>query len=115
MSMELLVPGDRLLVVNRRLYERDDNRLFVGEVEAFHEGIIRITGYTFVRDVLGGTIHRKSEPRTKLLSLTAGTLLVYVLPQTLQLNDVTIECDEARTWLTDGDRFSMNLSEWVRK
>ncbi|MDA1162965.1 MAG: hypothetical protein O3B13_07675 [Planctomycetota bacterium] len=114
-TISLLEPGARVLVVHRRLFERDDNRLFVGEVEAMNDGVFRTTGYTFVRDTLGGTIRRKSDPRTKLLSLTSGTLIVYVLPAELDLSRVEIQCEETEVWLTDGNDFSMNLSEWTHR
>lgn len=113
--MSLLEPGTRVLVVHRRLFERDDNRLFVGEVEATDGGVFRTTGYTFVRDTLGGTIRKKADPRTKLLSLTSGTLIVYVLPPALDLGRVEIRCEETEVWLTDGGDFSMNLSEWTHR
>lgn len=115
MHTNLLESGDRVLVVHRRLFERDDNRLFVGEVETMESGVIRATGHTFVRDMLGGTVRRKSEPRTKLLSLTSGTLIVYVLPQAVVLDQIEIRSEEAETWLTDGGSFSMNLSEWTHR
>jgi hypothetical protein len=112
MSMSLLEPGERLLVVHRRLFERDDSRFFLGEVEAFDAGIVRVTGYSFVRDAIGGTVCRKHEPRTKLLSLTSGTLLVYILPRSLDLVRAELHWKAAEIWLTDGDQFRMNLSEW---
>ncbi len=113
--MNLIEPGDRLLAVHRRLFEHDDNRLFVGEVESAEAGVIRVTGYSFVRDTLTGTVRRKSDARTKLLSLTSGTLIVYVLPPALQLDQVQIESEEAEMWLSDGNGFQMNLSEWTHR
>lgn len=115
MQMNLLEAGERVLVVHRRLFERDENRLFLGEVEAIDTGVIRTTGYTFVRDMLEGKMRRKSDARTKLLSLTAGTLIVYVLPRSLDLNLVEIRCEDAEIWLTDGSDFTMNLSEWTHR
>lgn len=115
MSMNLIEPGDQLLVVHRRLFERDENRFFVGQVEASDGGVIRITGFTFVRDVIQGRVRRKAEARTKLLSLTSGTLIVYVLPKSVDVAKVEICCDEAEMWITDGNEFTMNLSEWTHR
>ncbi len=112
MSMNILEPGDRLLVVHRRLFERDDARFFVGEVEAFENGTVRVTGYSFIRDSFDGSVCRKHEPRTKLLSLTSGTLLVYALPRGLDLEHTELHWEDADIRLTDGQNFSMNLSEW---
>ena len=112
MSISLLEPGDRLLVVHRRLFERDDARFFLGEVEAYEAGIVRVTGYSFIRDTVDGTVCRKHEPRTKLLSLTSGTLLVYVLPRSVDVEHTELHWEAADIRLTDGHQFTMNLSEW---
>jgi hypothetical protein len=112
MSLSLLEPGARLLVVHRRLFERDDSRFFLGEVEAFEGGIVRVTGYSFIRDTFDGSVCRKQEARTKLLSLTSGTLLVYVLPRNLDLEHTELHWEDADIRLTDGHQFTMNLSEW---
>lgn len=113
--MDLIEPGCCVLVVHRRLFERDDNRLFVGQIESMEFGVIRATGYSFVRDTMAGTVRRKSDSRTKLLSLTSGTLIVYLLPAEFDLNSVEVCCRETEMWLTDGSDFSMNLSEWTHR
>jgi hypothetical protein len=110
-SMNLVKPGNCVLVVHRRLFERDDNRLFVGQIEAMDGGVIRTKGYTFVRDVMEGTVRRKSESRTKLLSLTSGTLIIYLLPLEFEFSKAEVCCRETEMWLTDGSDFSMNLSK----
>ncbi len=113
--MNLFEPGSCVLVVHRRLFERDDNRLFVGQIESLDSGVIRTTGYSFVRDIMEGTVRRKSESRTKLLSLTSGTLIVYLLPPRFELSKAEVSCRETEMWLTDGSDFSMNLSEWTHR
>lgn len=113
--MDVLETGSCVLVVHRRLFERDDNRLFVGQIESMDCGVIRTTGYSFIRDIMEGTVRRKSESRTKLLSLTSGTLIVYVLPLDFDLNQAEVCCKETEMWLTDGSEFSMNLSEWTHR
>jgi hypothetical protein len=114
-NMNLVEPGSSVLVVHRRLFERDDNRLFVGQIEAMDGGVIRTKGYTFVRDVMEGTVRRKSESRTKLLSLTSGTLIIYLLPLEFEFTKAEVRCRETEMWLTDGSDFSMNLSEWTHR
>ena len=113
--MILVEPGSCVLVVHRRLFERDDNRLFVGRIESMDCGVIRTKGYTFVRDTMEGIVRRKSDSRTKLLSLTSGTLIVYLLPTGFDLDQAEVCCEETEMWLTDGSDFSMNLSEWTHR
>ena len=109
----LLQSGDKLLVVHRRLFERDGSRFFVGDVEAYEAGIVRVAGYTFVRDPIGGTVSRKNDARVKLFSLSSGSLMVYVLPRDLNVESVRMVAEEASLALTDGHAFRMDLSEWA--
>jgi hypothetical protein len=109
----LLQSEDKLLVVHRRLFERDGSRFFIGRVEDFDAGIVRVSGYTFVRDPVGGTVSRKNDVRTKLFSLSSGTLMVYVLPRDLDLTSARLVAEEASLTLTAGSSFRMDLSEWA--
>ena len=108
----ILEPGDKVLVVHRRLFDKDENRYFVGVVEDFESGIARVTGYSFVRDAIAGQVHGKSDPRTKLLSLSSGTLIVYLLSKETVVESLqfTVANDGGVT-ATDGKSLHMNLSE----
>jgi hypothetical protein len=111
----LLLPGRNVLVVHRRLYEKDEPRFFAGKVEAYHDGVAKVSGYSFVRDAMSGQIGRKAELRTKFISLSSGTLIVYELPEAVRLEALRFECDEKLIDLTDGAGFSMHLSEWTHR
>jgi hypothetical protein len=81
----ILKEGDKLLVAHRRLFEGDECRFFVGRVDAYEDGVVKATGRTFVRVVTGGRVIEKPEERTKILSLSSGTLMVYQLPESVPL------------------------------
>ena len=52
------------------------------------------------------------QQRTKLMSLTSGTLIVYELPATVEITKVVLKADtKGAPELTDGDTFHMDLSE----
>jgi hypothetical protein len=51
--------GDKLLIVHRRLFEKDTSRFFVGEVQAYEQGVAKVKGYTFVKDRFTGNIKKK--------------------------------------------------------
>ncbi|MCG8404665.1 MAG: hypothetical protein MI923_05645 [Phycisphaerales bacterium] len=111
----ILESGDKILVVHRRLFDKDENRYFVGTVEAFESGIARVTGYSFVRDFIGGLVFRKPDPRTKLLSISSGTLLVYVLSKEVPIEALEfVVSDDGGVTATDGKSLHMNLSEKPR-
>ncbi len=109
----LLQSGDKLLVVHRRLFERDSSRFFVGHVEAYEAGVVRVTGYTFIREPVAGTVSRKNDVRTKLFSLSSGALMVYVLPRDLKVESVQLVAEESNLALTCDHKFRMDLSEWA--
>jgi len=107
----LLKEGDTIFVAHRRLFEKDEARFFVGRVDAYEGGIVKVTGRSYVRDVMRGRMIEKEEQRTKILSLASGTLLVYQLPKVVVLDALKFVDDEGRISLTDGKDFTMNLTE----
>ena len=107
----VLKAGNRILVVHRRLFEGDIARFFLGVVDAYEAGLARVTGFTFVREALEGKVLRKPEARTKILSLSSGTLIVYSLPDDLAIENVHIRAGDGKLVLTDGGSFDINLAE----
>jgi hypothetical protein len=111
----LLQEGDKILVAHRRLFARDEARFFIGRVDACEAGVVKVTGHSYVRDMFTGRMLEKAEPRTKLLSLSSGTLIVYLLPEPVCLDDLRFVTDDRRLLLTDGKEFTMNLAEFSRR
>jgi len=108
----LLNEGDSILVAHRRLFARDEARFFLGRVDAYEAGVVKVTGHSYVRDMFTGKMLEKAEPRTKLLSLSSGTLMVYLLPERVSLDDLHFVADGRRLSITDGKDFTMNLAEF---
>ncbi len=107
----VLKEGDKILVAHRRLFENDQVRFFIGRVAVYEGGIVKATGHSYVHDAVGGRVIEKAEERTKILSLTSGTLLVYQLPDTVAFDALKFVSAEGRISLTDGMGFTMNLAE----
>ncbi len=109
----MFVPaGTKLLVAHRRLFPEDHPRFFTGTVEAYEDGIARVCGHSWVREQLRGDILRKNDQRTKLVALASGTLLVYVLPDDVDIENLAVEHGNDKNHvLTDGKGFQMDLSE----
>lgn len=108
----ILQEGDKILVVHRRLFENDTDRFFVGVVDGYETGIARATGYSWYKDQFGGTYIEKDEQRTKVFSLSSGTLIVYQLPCSVNIETLQFkQNEEGKLWLTDSAQFKMNLSE----
>lgn len=109
----ILESGMKVLVTHRRLYENDHNRYFTGIVEGYENGLARVTGNTWVRHAFSGDFKRKEDLRTKIISLASGTLIVYQLPSSVDVDQLTFDVDAAKVHLTDGKDFYMDLTECV--
>lgn len=112
----MIEQGEKLLIVHRRLFEKDTPRFFVGEVQAYEAGIAKVKGYTFVKDLFGGNMKKKPVPRIKIMSIVSGTFIVYQLPVTVQLDSVRFDLnqDGALVLMDDGG-FAMDVAESVHK
>jgi hypothetical protein len=109
--MTLLTTGSKLLVCHRRLFPEDHSRLFIGTVEMYCDGIAKVSGFTWTRDPRHG-FQKKSDRRTKLVPLASGSVIVYELPETVDVEGVRIEQPGAHLVIaTDGEKFRMDLSE----
>jgi len=103
--------GNKILVAHRRLFEKDELRFFLARVDAYEAGIARATGHSYVWDKLHGGIIEKADERTKIISFSSGTLIVYLLPDEVLLDTLKFVSAENRLSLTDGKGFTMNLGE----
>jgi hypothetical protein len=110
----ILKPGDKVFITHRRMYEKDEPRYFVGEVIAYDAGIMKVGGFSFVRDLGTGLVIRKDEPRVKILSISSYAFLIYELPPNSDIAAVTFAREDGKIVLTDGRHLSMNLAEHPR-
>jgi hypothetical protein len=111
----ILNEGNKVLIVHRRLFEHDEPRYFVGQVVAYDNGIVKTAGYSFVRDIMAGTVIRKDDPRTKVISLASGSFLVYQLPDETEVSEVVFQATNDQVVLTDGGSVQMNMSEFPHR
>lgn len=107
----ILESGDHVLIVHRRLFEKDRGRFFVGTVEAYEAGIARVTGHSFAHDLLGGNVIAKKDCRTKVFSIASGTLIVYRLPAETDMEAIQFVNRDGELTLTDGSKVCMDLAE----
>jgi hypothetical protein len=112
----MLTQEDKILIVHRRLFEKDTPRFFVGEVQAYEAGITKVNGYTFAKDMFSGNIQRKPYSRMKIISIISGTFLVYQLPVAVLLDSVRLDSNQDGTLVLKGDGgFSMDVAESIHK
>jgi len=114
-KMPALRNGDRLLVIEPRLYKDDNTRMFVGVVEDYDQFTIRLHGYPFhlnPYEISGSERH--GEERVRLLSLSAG-YIIYLLPEDLDVSKLMLRRSPKSLMLTEGDNLSLDLSEWLTR
>ena len=109
----ILEPGSKVLIAHRRLFDSDSGRFFIASVDAYEAGIARVTGHTWVRDTTFGKFQRKPAGVTKVISLSSGSLIVYALPDSLDLTSAMFVQNGSSLALCDGRGFEMDMSESI--
>lgn len=110
----ILEAGCKTLVVHRRLFEGDLPRYFIGTVDHSEDGLARIVGNSWVQDHFNGKFVKKADARTKIVALSSLGLMVYVLPNNIQVANLRLDQEGATLWLRDEENdFQMDLSEMV--
>ena len=106
--------GEKIHVMERRRFESDLRRHFLGVVEAVGALSIRATGYAFVYDPGSSTYIRMTEQRTRLIPLGAAGVIINVLPPESALEEARYEEEHGRLVVTDGSAFKLDINEFGR-
>jgi hypothetical protein len=109
--MPAIRDGDRIVLVDRKLFRDDNTRIFVAVVEEYDDGVVRARGHSFHVSPyeIAGT-ERHSEERVRVLSLSSGDV-VYLLPREIDVAKLQIRRSPKAMVLTDGQMFTLDLTE----
>ncbi len=110
--MPVIGEGDRIVVIERRLFRDDNTRMFVATVEKLEQDVILARGFSIhvsPYEVTG--TERRGEERVRLISLSAGDV-VYLLPREQDLAKLQLKRSPKSMQLTDG-KFAMDLSDFM--
>jgi hypothetical protein len=107
----ILQKGEKIHVIHRRLFEKEPQRHFVGIVDHYEAGLARVTGYLYTVDRARFAFIRRSDQRTRILSLAGGNLLVNVLPASVNLEKIVYRQEKKGVRVTDGSEWHLDLSE----
>ena len=106
-----LSTGAKVMVCHRRLFPEDYVRFFFGSVEAYADGVAKVSGFTWTRDPTHG-FQRKADRRTKLVPVASGSVIVYEIPSEVDVEAVQIEQVAAHTVAaTGGRKIPMDLAQ----
>ena len=111
----LLDIGDKVHVIERRMFDSDVRRRFFGVVERVDASTMRRTGYVHVYDSSSSTYVRCLEPRTRVIPLVASGLVINVAPHETNVEDVQYVERDGRLIVTDGGSFSFDINEFGRR
>jgi len=108
----LLKTGDKILIVHRKLFDRDSTRFFIGKIDACSDGLCQVTGHTWLKDPGTGMLLKKEDLRSKMIAVGSSTLLFYKLPEESNLDQIKFTHEkDGRVWLSDGGKLKMDLTE----
>ena len=107
----VLDEGDIVHIIERRLFEEDVRRHFVGKVGKCAERALRVRGYVFVHDPSGNTFVRRSGVRDRVFSLD-NRIILNVLPRDINLEKVRYVTIDEGLIVADGKAFTLNINEF---
>lgn len=109
-----LEPGDKVHVIERRLFESDVRRHFIGEVQGTDVTAMRVRGFVFVHDSTSSTWVRGSERRTRIIPIGSSGFVINVVSRDTHIDDVRYEDIDGRLTVTDGGVFKLDINEFGR-
>ncbi len=111
----LIDVGEKVHVIERRLFETDVRRHFCGEVERCEDNAIRVRGYVFTFDSSLSQYVRSDGERVRILPLATSGFIINVAPADTQVKNVGyILSADGRLVVTDGGSFSLDINEFGR-
>ena len=112
MSDHAAGPGDKLHIITRRLFEEDLRRHFAGVVVGVSDGLFKIRGYTFVFNVGSGEYRKRTDARTRVLSLADSGFIVTKIPDEVEMEALEYKISGDRLVVTDSMGFSLDINEF---
>src|SRR5947209_2126631 len=108
----ILQKGEKIHVIHRRHLEKEPHRHFMGVVEAYENGIARVTGHIFTVDSVKYVFFRRPELRTRSVSILSGDVLVNIVPHSVDLEKVVYKQEKKSVRVTDNNGWHMDISDY---
>lgn len=110
--MPAISEGDRVVVIDKRLFRDDNTRIFVAVVEECDGNLMRVRGFGYhVSPYEVAGMERRGEERVRLVSLSGGDI-VFVLPPDQDITRLQLKRSPKSMNLTDGT-YAMDLSDFL--
>ncbi len=110
--MDIIKIGEKLHIIERRYFESDPRRHFVGEVLGVAHDMIRVRGRVWVYDNVRNRFVLKPELRERAMIL-GERHIVNILPPELVLDELVYETTEASVLIvTNHKGFTLDVNEF---
>jgi hypothetical protein len=111
-KMAILDIGEKVHIIERRYFNEDLRRHFVGEVTRSTENAIRVKGYVWIFDMLKGGFVKREDKRERVIYPSDRTN-INILPKDVDLDALKyISVPEIGLAVTDGKEYCMNVNEF---
>jgi hypothetical protein len=108
----ILDVGEKVHIIERRLFKEDVRRHFIGEVVRSTENDIRVKGYVWTFEPMRG-FNRKPEIRERVIHLDER-LIINIIPPEVNLEEIKyVSSLQKGHVVTDGKSFSLDVTEFA--
>lgn len=112
MPDHIIVPGDKLHIITRRLFPDDIRRHFAGEVTKARRDLCELRGYAFIFHAGTNEYRRRPEVRTRIFALGEAGHIVNRLPGEVDVRALEYRTVDSRLVITDMAGFSLDINEF---
>lgn len=112
MSDHIIVPGDKLHIITRRLFPEDLRRHFAGEVIRAAGELCEVKGYAFVFYSGSNEYQRRPQVWVRIFSIGDALNIVNKLPGDVDLHALEYRVVNGRLVVTDSKGFSLDINEF---
>lgn len=109
---EILKAGEKVHIIERRYFENDPRRHFVGEIIKSTRNVIRTKGYVWILNTSRNEFSRKPELRERVIVI-GERLIVNVIPKEVNLEDINyVDKESGGLVVTDEKTFELDINEF---
>jgi hypothetical protein len=111
--MDVFKIGEKIHVVEKRMFADDVRRHFIGEIIASSENAIRLKGYVWVYNSTQAKFFRRQELRERILIL-GDRLIINIIPKDSDIKEFVYNTDNTKKmFITNNKGYSLELSEFI--
>jgi hypothetical protein len=111
MPEQVIAVGEKVIIITKRTFADDVRRHFIGTVTACAGSLARVEGHEWIANNVGG-YERRSDGRTRVISLSYGGEVVLIVPPAVDLARLAYRIVTGRLIITDDAEFSLEVSEF---